>query len=320
MTNKIVNKTINQVVFEVSASSYQNTLKKIKSIGAAWEAINKKVAGKGLSGTGGIDKQFNRIRSVNSKISASADATAKKVESAQARIDKAQAKAVNQGYRRQLRAKDVIGTTHIQNQSRHGLDYQSQMNKISSVKPHLTGINSLNAQLATGAVSVSHYRAGVAALGAELRRARPAAAGLKAEVSGLGHVLGIAGIAYSAFATGRSITTQGQNIENLSAAMQMVAGSSQKAQEEMAYVRTEAQRLGLDLNSAGKEYVRFAIAARGKLDLGQIHSVFSSMSEYATAVGANADESGRALLALNQMLSKSNVQSEELMPVNWLTI
>ena len=111
---------------------------------------------------------------------------------------------------------------------------------------------------------------------------------------------------------GRSVMETGQNFESALSGLTAITGSSQDAAKEFEYLRQQSNRLGLDLISTAKDYTQFAAAVGNKLPLDQIHQIFQSTSEYGLVVGATAEQQSLALKALNQMMSKGQVMSEEL--------
>lgn len=90
-------------------------------------------------------------------------------------------------------------------------------------------------------------------------------------------------------------------------------GSQQAAREELAFVAAEAERLGLELSSTTKQYVSLVAAARGSSMEGEgVRETFTAISEAARVLNMSVDQTEGALRAVQQMLSKGNVQAEEL--------
>lgn len=101
-----------------------------------------------------------------------------------------------------------------------------------------------------------------------------------------------------------------QRIEN---ALKAATGSAEGAGRELSFVRAEAQRLGLELETASKSFVTIAASAKGTALEGQgVRDIFTSVSEASTVLGLTADETQGALLAISQMMSKGKVSAEEL--------
>lgn len=90
-------------------------------------------------------------------------------------------------------------------------------------------------------------------------------------------------------------------------------GSQQAAGREMAFVREEADRLGLSLTSTAETYAGVANAAKGTVLQGQAaRDIFIGVSEAATVLGKSADDTRGILLGVQQTISKGKVTSEEL--------
>lgn len=101
--------------------------------------------------------------------------------------------------------------------------------------------------------------------------------------------------------------------DKLEQKLRFATGSSQAAAQEMAFVRAEAQRLGVDLLSTGDAYASVAAAARGTVLEGQAtREIFSSIAEASRVLGLSVDDTNGILRAVNQIISKGVVSSEEL--------
>ena len=91
-------------------------------------------------------------------------------------------------------------------------------------------------------------------------------------------------------------------------------GSSAAAQQALAFVRTEANRLGLDLTKATEGFARLANATRGTALAGEAtREIFTALSESSRVLGLSTEEYGRALTAVGQIALKGRVQQEELL-------
>lgn len=82
---------------------------------------------------------------------------------------------------------------------------------------------------------------------------------------------------------------------------------------EIAYLRKVTFDLGLAFDSTAKAYQQFSAAARGTaLEGEKARSIFESVAKASAVMGLSADQTSGVLLALQQMISKGTVQSEEL--------
>lgn len=116
-----------------------------------------------------------------------------------------------------------------------------------------------------------------------------------------GFFLGIQGV--------RSIIQTSREIDLLQRSIKGLTGSAQDFQ----YLRQEAYRTGTSLTQMGKAYKNFYSAAKmSGFNKNQIQGMFSDVLVAGRGIGANQQQIGGALLALEQMLSKGKVSMEEL--------
>ncbi len=107
------------------------------------------------------------------------------------------------------------------------------------------------------------------------------------------------------------IIETGKKADALGVVFRTVFGKG--AANEMQFVRTEAERLGLQFDAVAKEYTKVAAATKGTTLEGKAtRELFIAMSEASTALQLSADDTGGALRALTQIISKGKVQAEEL--------
>lgn len=101
--------------------------------------------------------------------------------------------------------------------------------------------------------------------------------------------------------------------ESLEAAMRAVFGSAEAVKREMDGLRAMSDRLGLPLETLSRQWLSFAAAARGTAMEGEAaREAFIAISEAATVLGMSSTQLEGALLAVQQMISKGTVSSEEL--------
>lgn len=82
---------------------------------------------------------------------------------------------------------------------------------------------------------------------------------------------------------------------------------------EIAYLRKTTFDLGLSFESTAKAYQQFSAAARStSLEGDKARAIFESVAKASAVMGLSADQTSGVLLALQQMISKGTVQSEEL--------
>ena len=111
----------------------------------------------------------------------------------------------------------------------------------------------------------------------------------------------------------RQLTDAAIASQKMTNAMLASTGSSARAADELAFVRAEAERLGLDLLTSADAYTKLTAAAKGTTLEGQAtRDIFTAVSGAATSLGLKADDTEGALRAIQQMMSKGTVQAEEL--------
>ncbi len=90
-------------------------------------------------------------------------------------------------------------------------------------------------------------------------------------------------------------------------------GSLEAGAREMAFLRQEVNRLGLDLGGASSQYMKLVAASRGNAMQGEkTRELFLAIAEASVVMGLGVDQSERAMLAATQMMSKGKVMAEEL--------
>ena len=102
-------------------------------------------------------------------------------------------------------------------------------------------------------------------------------------------------------------------MERINSAMKATAGTAAATARELAFVREESQRLGLEFRSTAEAYAKFSAASKGTSIEGEgVRKIFKGVSEAATAMRLTTEQSNGVFLALQQMMSKGTVQAEEL--------
>ena len=109
------------------------------------------------------------------------------------------------------------------------------------------------------------------------------------------------------------IVRAGTAMEGFVAGMTAATGSAEGAQNELRFVREEAERLGIEFEGAAGAFTQLAASARGtKLEGQGVRDIFTAVSEAGRVMNLTAEQSEGALRAIQQMMSKGTVQAEEL--------
>ncbi len=83
--------------------------------------------------------------------------------------------------------------------------------------------------------------------------------------------------------------------------------------EEYSYISGQADRLGVRLDDLAASYSKFAVAAKTSgATTNQTRFIFEKVAETARVMHLSVDDTNGVFLALQQMMSKGNIQAEEL--------
>jgi tape measure domain-containing protein len=129
---------------------------------------------------------------------------------------------------------------------------------------------------------------------------------MKLQFASLAGAAGIGALATSFLKTG--IASE-KMVRGLEAAL----GSVEEGAKAQKFLREESERLGLVFENQISDFQKIAAAARGTALEGQaVRDIYVSIVEASTALQLSSDETSGALNAIGQMISKGNVQAEEL--------
>lgn len=136
--------------------------------------------------------------------------------------------------------------------------------------------------------------------------------GLAGRVTGL--VFSLRGLAATAggLALGKSFIDADKDLRSLTSTLSVAAGGAVGAQKELAFLRAESNRLGVDISKIGDSYASFAAALTangGTID--QAQSLFKGLNTYARVTGKDAEALKRALLGVSQAYGKGRLQQED---------
>lgn len=162
---------------------------------------------------------------------------------------------------------------------------------------------------------------------ASVQRLQTAIAGVKAEIQALQPTLGIWGKLTSAIRTyataylsvqavlglGRAVYGQTKGLDSLDFSMKTVIKSSTELAQTQKFLSEVAVNYGSDLLTLSERYIKFrAAAVQSNVSAAQTQKIFESVSKAAGTLGLRTDELSGTYLALEQMLSKGKVTTEEL--------
>ncbi len=144
------------------------------------------------------------------------------------------------------------------------------------------------------------------------------ATGLTTAIAGLAGIAATAAAALAVYgvailAIGTSAAQTGIQMQALERSFAAAAGSALQGGREFTFVKAESERLGLAFGETAKQYAQLVAASRDSTLQGQAtRDIFIAVSQAMTALGKSSDETGGALLAIQQMMSKGTVSAEEI--------
>jgi tape measure domain-containing protein len=126
-------------------------------------------------------------------------------------------------------------------------------------------------------------------------------------------VAGIAGGAWAFVQVGKHIIQTEKTFQAFERRFEGLTGAAALAQVEMEYMSRTADRLGMNLRDATDQYASMMAAAKGtKLEGEGIRDVFENVAAVGSKMQLGPERMQGVMRALEQMISKGNVQMEEL--------
>lgn len=123
--------------------------------------------------------------------------------------------------------------------------------------------------------------------------------------------IGIGGVGVTALV--KEIGSAGLEMERYERVLKNVTGSTQAATQEFDFITRTAKNLGLELSSTAQSYSKLLAAAKGTNLEGQAsREIFEGVAQAAAVLGLTAEQTGGALTAIEQIISKGKVSAEEL--------
>jgi tape measure domain-containing protein len=150
----------------------------------------------------------------------------------------------------------------------------------------------------------------------ELRRVERASKRTSAAQRGLGdstnHLIRSYASVFALMAGTAAINKTGQSFEALNSAMLAAMGTTEEANEQIANLDKLTDRLGLSLLDTADQYTKFVFASKGKLPTEEVNLLFEGMAELGTTLGVSKERMKLSFTAIQQMMNKSTISSEEL--------
>ena len=119
--------------------------------------------------------------------------------------------------------------------------------------------------------------------------------------------------AFGAIQSFRVLTDAAIQMDRFTNALVVGTGSAEAAAREMQFLREQSDELGLNLATTAEQYSKLSAAAAGTALEGQAtREIFVGVAQASTALGLSAEQTGGALTAMEQIISKGKVSAEEL--------
>lgn len=205
--------------------------------------------------------------------------------------------------------------------------WQEQKLKMAVDNQAAGSIERLRAQYALLKFQLSQVKFSDPNAVANVQKLQSAISGVKSEIQALQPTLGIWGKLTSAIRTyataylsvqavlglGRAVYGQTKELDSLNFSMKTVIKSSTELAQTQKFLSEVAVNYGGDLLTLSERYIKFRAAAiQSNMSAGETQKIFESVSKAAGTLGLKTDELSGVYLALEQMISKGKVTTEEL--------
>lgn len=152
-------------------------------------------------------------------------------------------------------------------------------------------------------------------VGSELDALRKKVSGFGSALAGIGSGVGV-GAGFAGVSGLSDLLSSGFSTnlraENITAAYKAIYGDAEKAGQSLAYVRSEADRLGQSYLDVAQSAKGFFASTKGTAIEQDAQGIYSAFSELSTVLRLTQDQTNGVFLALGQMASKGKVMAEEL--------
>ena len=150
------------------------------------------------------------------------------------------------------------------------------------------------------------FQAGIKSMSDEAKKLDSGLAGIAGRFAAL-----FGGVSTVAFA--KSVFDAGLIVDRLDRSFAAITGSSAAANRELAFIKETSNALGLEVSSAADAYKSLMAAAKGTtLEGKNTREIFLGIAEASAVLNLSSEQTEGALQAIGQMISKGNVQAEEL--------
>jgi tape measure domain-containing protein len=131
--------------------------------------------------------------------------------------------------------------------------------------------------------------------------------------SGIGIATSISAIVSQMVQFGTSVVTTGAQLQQLRASLSAVTGSLAQGRDAFSSIVSVANQYGLSITTLATQFRSLSAATRGTaLEGADTAKLFSTLAAASRTFGLSTEQTGRALLAFQQIVSKGVVSQEEL--------
>jgi tape measure domain-containing protein len=125
--------------------------------------------------------------------------------------------------------------------------------------------------------------------------------------------IGVGLTGFTAVQAIKQISQTGIAFEQMRLSLASISAGSGEAEQRFQFVANEAQRLGVDIETAVQGYTRLAAATRGtNLEGEATEKIFSAVSEASARLSLSTADAAGVMRALAQIASKGTLSAEEL--------
>lgn len=155
--------------------------------------------------------------------------------------------------------------------------------------------------------------ASVEKAGLETVKATDALDGIAGKIGGIGTALVAAFGVLSVGALAQQFVEANVAAERFTKAVTQIKGDATAANNELSYLRTTSDRLGLAVRDTSDAYLSLLAATKGTtLEGAETRRIFEAVAGAMSTLGRSSADTEGALLAVQQIISKGKVSAEEL--------
>lgn len=164
-------------------------------------------------------------------------------------------------------------------------------------------LRNLNTSLNTTSASAKKAGAAVQQLSDQTQKFKASLLALTAAATGITSVNEVIG----------EMIVAKEAVAKLQLSLTVISGSAKDASSDLAWLGGVSERLGLAARETAQIFMGLRAATNGTtLEGEKTRKIFESVTRAMSALGRSTDETAGALKAIEQMVSKGNVQAEEL--------